>query len=275
MATLRAFGAAALKEWRVIRRYPTLIIGMAFWPIILPAVYVLQGQAFHGGDPRALEAFAARTGTTELAGFVFVGWAMFMWLSLVLWGPGTSLRQEQVRGSLEAVFATPASRLVLIFGPSTAYLLLALWQFVVMGLALRLGFGVELELAALARAFLVAALTVPAMYGIGSFFATWVLRHGEVSGLVQVVRGVFTVFCGVTYPILMLPEWAQRIALALPPTYFVADVRLVLLAGADMARVLPGVATLVVLGVASCALAVLAFRYMEREARRAGMLARY
>ncbi len=81
LGDLRAFGAAARKELRITRRYPTLVFGMFFWPILLPAVYVVQAQAFSGnGDPRALAAFAERSGTTQVAGFVFIGWAMYMWL---------------------------------------------------------------------------------------------------------------------------------------------------------------------------------------------------
>jgi len=50
---LRAFGAAARKEWRLLRRYPTLFLGFLFWPIILPLSYVLQGQAYAGGSAAA------------------------------------------------------------------------------------------------------------------------------------------------------------------------------------------------------------------------------
>src|SRR5207244_10892183 len=108
-----AFVAAARQDLRMWRRYPLFILGLLFWPIVLPATWVLMGQAYSGGgDARALAAFAERAGTTEFAGFVFVGYAMYMWLSNLLWGPGTALRQEQIRGSLEAVFLTPTSRLV-------------------------------------------------------------------------------------------------------------------------------------------------------------------
>src|SRR5437773_9553123 len=108
-ADARAFGAAVLREWRATRRYPMTFVGSVFWPILLPSVFVLIGRVYSGNDPRAIAAFAERSGTTQIAGFVFVGFAMYMWLSIFLWGPGTALRQEQLRGSLEAVFLTPAS----------------------------------------------------------------------------------------------------------------------------------------------------------------------
>src|SRR5205823_1611799 len=68
-------------------------------------------------------ALAERAGSSNVAVFVFVGYAMYNWLSSLLWGAGTALRQEQLRGTLEAVFVTPASRLVPLFGPGVGTLL--------------------------------------------------------------------------------------------------------------------------------------------------------
>jgi ABC-2 type transport system permease protein len=275
IADLRAFGAAARKEWRLLRRYPTLFMGFLFWPIILPLSYVLQAQAFAGDNRAAADAFLARTGTLQVAGFLFLGWAAYMWISMILWGPGTTLRTEQVRGSLEAVFMTPASRLVIIFGPAVSQVIWALWMFGVVGLAIWLIFGVPLTALTILRALIVILLAVPALYGLGALFASVVLRFGEVSALVQAVRGIFTVFCGMTFPIVILPEWARAIALALPPTYLIGGLRQVVLAGASLSELLPDLAVLLTGGLVLCALAVVAFRRTERYARRGGTLAQY
>ena len=274
-ADLRAFGAAARKEWRLLRRYPSLFLGFLFWPIVLPLSYVLQGQAYAGGSRAASDAFLARTGTLDVAGFLFLGWAAYMWISMILWGPGTALRTEQVRGSLEAVFMTPASRLVIIFGPAVSQIVWALWMFSVVGLALWLIFGVPFTLLTILRALGVILLAVPALYGLGALFASVVLRFGEVSALVQAVRGVFTVFCGMTFPIIILPEWARAVALSLPPTYLIGDLRQVLLQSASLAELVPDLAMLLSGGLLLCLLAVVAFRRTERYARRGGTLAQY
>ncbi len=272
---LRAFGAAARKEWRLLRRYPSLFIGFLFWPIALPTAYVLQAQGYAGGSAAAATAFASRAGTGDIAGFLFLGWAAYMWISMILWGPGTALRTEQVRGSLEAIFITPASRLVVIFGPAVSQVVWALWMFAVVGVAMWLFFGVELGLAAVLRALAVILIAVPALYGLGALFAAVVLRFGEVHALVQSVRGVFTVFCGMTFPIIILPEWARAVAMALPPTYLIGDLRRVLLTGTSLVDVLPDMAILFSIGVGICLLAIVAFRSTERHARRGGSLAQY
>jgi len=274
-ADLRAFGAATRKEWRIMRRYPGTLLSFIFWPIALPLAFVFQAEAFAGGRSDTMGAFATRTGTEQVAGFLFVGWATYMWLSLILWGPGTALRTEQIRGSLEAIFLTPASRLVVLFGPAVSQLIWAVWIFIVVGLALWIGFGITVGPAEALRALSVILVGVPALYAIGALFASVVLRFGEVHSLVQGVRGLFTALCGMSFPIVVLPDWAQTVALTLPPTYLIADLRAVLLAGAGLGRIAGDLLVLAAMGVALALLAAWAFGVTERHARRGGRLAQY
>lgn len=275
LADLRALGAAGLKEWRLLRRYPSMFIGFLFWPIALPLSYVLQAQGFGGSSAAARDAFAQRAGTADVAGFLFLGWAAYMWISMILWGPGTALRTDQIRGTLEAVFMTPASRLVIIFGPVVSQVVWAVWMFAIVGGVLVVFFGAPIGPLEALRALAVILVAVPALYGLGALFAAVVLRFGEVQAMVQGVRGVFTVLCGMSFPIIMLPEWARAVALALPPTYLIADLRHVLLTGAGLVELLPDLAILFAIGALLCVAAVIAFRRTERHARRGGSLAQY
>jgi ABC-2 type transport system permease protein len=274
-ADLRAFGAASRKEWRILRRYKGTFLSFVFWPVALPLAFVFQAQAFSGGREDTTAAFAERAGTNEVAGFLFIGWAAYMWLSLILWGPGTSLRTEQVRGSLEAIFLTPASRLVVLFGPAVSQLVWAAWILVVVGIALRIGFGVVIGPAEALRALAIIIVGIPALYAIGAVFASVVLRFGDVHALVQGVRGLFTVLCGMSFPIVVLPDLAQRVAMTLPPTYLIADLRSVLLAGADIGRVAGDLVILAAMGLVLSLVAAVAFRRTEQYARRGGRLAQY
>ena len=272
---VRAFFAAARKELRQQRRYPTLFLGLLFWPVMLPASWVLMGHAYSGGDPQALAAFAERAGSANVAGFVFVGYAMYMWLSSLLWGAGTSLRQEQLRGSLEAVFVTPASRLVPLFGPGVGTLVPMALTFAIMFLALWIFFGVVPTVIALVQTAVIVALGVPALYAIGALFAASVLRFGEVGPIVQLIRGVFVLACGITFPIAMLPLWAQVGAWLMPPTYIVDDIRRVLLRGAGLSDVAGDIVTVFAIGAVTAVIAVVVFRWLENSARRTGMLGRF
>ena len=108
-ADLRAFVAAVRKELRTVRRYPAVDgpdLGRPAAGVVRahgPSILRLR-SAF---DRRVRGAIWHRRGR----GLRVRGFAMYMWLSTILWGPGTALA-EQMRGSLEAVFLTPTSRLV-------------------------------------------------------------------------------------------------------------------------------------------------------------------
>lgn len=274
-ADVRAFGAAGRKEWRLLRRYPSMFLGFLFWPIVLPLAYVLQARGYAGDSQAALDAFAARTGTVQVAAFLFLGWATYMWISMILWGPGTALRTEQIRGSLEALFLTPASRLVILFGPLVSQVIWALWMFTIVGGVLVVFFGVPIGPVEALRALGVILIAVPALYGLGALFAAVVLRFGEVHAMVQGVRGLFTVFCGMSFPIVILPDWAHRVALTLPPTYLIGDLRTALIGSSSIIGVLPDLVILLGLGIVISAAAVVVFRRTERHARRGGSLAQY
>jgi ABC-2 type transport system permease protein len=151
----------------------------------------------------------------------------------------------------------------------------AIWIFLVVGVALWIGFGVTVTPLEALRALAVIGVGVPALYAIGALFATVVLRFGDASAMVQAVRGVFTAMCGMSFPIVVLPDWAQTVALTLPPTYLIGDLRSVLLTGAGIGQIIGDLAILAGMGVLLSVLAVVAFRRTERYARRGGRLAQY
>jgi len=177
--------------------------------------------------------------------------------------------------SLEAVFVTPASRLVPLFGPGVTTLIPMAATFVVMGVALWLLFGVFPPPSAVLQAAVVVALGVPALYAIGTLFAASVLRFGEVAPIVQLIRGMFVLACGITFPVAMLPGWAQVWAWLMPPTYIVEDLRRVLLQGAGLAEVAPHIAIVLTIAMLTALVAIAVFRFLETSARRSGMLGRF
>src|SRR5207244_1424510 len=138
-----------------------------------PALYPLS---LHDALPISIQAFAQRAGTSEVTGFVFVGYAMYMWLSAMLWGPGSALRTEQLRGSLEAIFLTPTSRLVPLFAPPVAALPAIILDFAVIFPAMWLLFGVVLPVDAMLRAVAGDLIFVVALTVIVAVLASVVFR---------------------------------------------------------------------------------------------------
>lgn len=271
---LRAWWAGVVAMTRILYRYPAQVASLMIWPVILPLAYVLQARAFAGGSASSA-VFAQRAGTASIVGFLFVGFAVYMWISNVLWGPGTHLRQMQQLGVMEALYLTPANRAALLYASSGGFLAFALLMMLVVGVSLRFAFGVVITPAETLRALAVVVISVFPMYGLGAVFSVLVLIFKEPNGMVQFLRGLFQVLCGMTFPIVVLPAWARSVALALPPTHILSAVRAVLLTGSGLAQVSGDLIALAVAGVVLCALGVWSYLQAEAYARRTGGLAQY
>jgi ABC-2 type transport system permease protein len=270
-----AFGAAARKEWLVLWRYPVNIVVTLATAVLLPAAYVAQANGFAGHSQQAIDAFANRAGTLQLAGFIYLGWAVFLWISMMLWGPGMTLREQQMQGSLEAAFLTPVSRFTLLFGPATAHLVPALMVFGVVGLMLRFVFGVPIGWGNLLGGLLVVAASVPMLFALGAIFAVSVLRFQDAQGISAAVQGLVTVLCGITYPVAVLPGWIQPVSEALPPTQVLTALRTAVLQPSGFDGTLRRAAVLLAAGAVIGVAAILILGRAVRGAQQTGRLGQF
>src|SRR5260370_40355390 len=113
---LRALGSVFWREWTIFTRYPSFIITFVIWPVILPAGYILSARALAGPDSSVLALFAKASGTSDYVGYIAIGTIVWMWQNMSLWSIGFALREEQMRGTLESNWLTPARRLWFLFG---------------------------------------------------------------------------------------------------------------------------------------------------------------
>src|SRR5512147_1636357 len=117
-AELRALRAVVRREWTIFRRYPSWIIALFIWPIIFPMAYILSSQALAGPDSGGLRIFQQNAGTADVVGYIAIGTIIWMWQNVVLWNVGFSLREEQMRGTLESNWLSPSWRFSLLLGNS-------------------------------------------------------------------------------------------------------------------------------------------------------------
>jgi ABC-2 type transport system permease protein len=272
---LAALLAVARKEWIIFRRYPSWIAAFFIWPILFPIGYIFTAKALSGPDGSSLPIFQALAGTSDYISFLVIGSTMFMWLNITLWDVGFHLRNEQMRGTLESNWLCPVWRVSILLGSSLTKFAVALFFLVVTVAEFWLVFGVRVVGGNLALLVLVVLLTVPSIYGIGMAFGSLVIRFKEAEAMVFLVRGIFMIFCGITYPLQVLPGWMNAVAAWLPLTYTIQDIRAVVLAGATFGDILPDLQILALFAVVLPALGYVAFHFTERRARQLGGLGQY
>lgn len=274
LSDLRAFWAIVWREWTIFKRYPSWIIALLIWPLIFPMMYILTARALSGMDGSGLAVFTQTTGASNFIGYIVVGTTVWMWQNIVLWDVGFSLRNEQMRGTLESNWLSPTWRFSYLLGHTGPQLITMTMFILITAIEFGLFFGVRLN-GSPWLAMLVMLTSIPAIYGLGFAFASIVITAKEAHTFVFLVRGLVMIFCGITFPVSLLPGWMQSVATWMPQTYMIHGMRAAAFANASLAELWPDLQALLLFGAFWLTLGYLLFHWMERRARRTGAIGQY
>jgi len=257
--SLTRIGAVALRHWYLISRSPPRIVELCYWPVLqmtlwgfIQSFLVTQSNFFAGA-----------------AGLLIA--AVLLWEMLFRSQISFSLSffEEVYARNLGHLLATPlrvteyvialmcvsATRTLIGVVPAT-FLAILFFGFSIYSLGL----------------VLVAFFFSLVMFGwsIGLFVAGLVLRYGlGAEGFAWAILFGLLPFCGVYYPVTVLPSWMQGLSAVLPPSYIFEGMRQVVLQGEVRLDLLlmAGVMNLVWIGVG-----VMLFLTFYRAARERGTL---
>ena len=261
------------KQVRHLTRYPGEFAFVFIIPYFLTGMVVAMGYSVGGSN--ANSNFAAQTGST-LNPFVWliIGTGVWMVSWIVLEGIGTSLRDEQIKGTLEQNFLAPINRFLLLVGTALAQIVITTLLFlgvIVLTVLLLAPSGAL----GLLGAFLVLMLGLIPLFGIGFAFAALVIRFKEPYAFTQAVNVLFAVVTGTLYNVTVLPFWVQVVAQGIPQTIVVHDMRLSI---QSLDLLIGAYGTIVVLLAMAVIYPVLGysfFKQFERKAKISGDLSKY
>ena len=238
----------------------------AFILVLMYLVFTIIGQT---SDP---DAFS----------YMYVGNSFFIFVASALLGTFEVIQSDREwYQTIRHVYISPISYYVYILGRAASKLMVASFAVLV-----TLAFGIlflkvrvhlSLEDVPMFLASFVLGVAVLLAIGIclgGVSFLT--AKH--VHGLAEGIPGLFYVFCGVLFPLSVLPAWAQSVGQAIPLTYWFDITRRVLVPIGDIDTTLTGYDDLTILllllasSLAFFALSVLLFKAGEYFARKAGKI---
>jgi ABC-2 type transport system permease protein len=274
LSELRALFAIARREWLIFKRYPSWIVAILVWPVIFPAMYIFGARALAGPDGSGLAVFMQTAGTDNFLGYIIVGTTVWMWQNIVLWDVGFALRQEQWRGTLESNWVSPTFRFSFLIGSSLTQMISVMLFILVSYLEFTLFFGVRFA-GSPALALLVMLIAIPSIYGLGFAFASLIIAAKEAQNFVFLVRGIVMIFCGITFPVAVLPGWMQEVAKWLPQTHIMNAMRTAMLTEAGISGLRSELITLALFGIFWLTVGYLLFLWMDRRARRTGVIGQY
>lgn len=274
LSDIRALFAVIRREWTIFMRYPSWIIALFIWPLIFPMMYILTARALSGPDGSGLQVFLKTTGANEYIGYIIVGTTVWMWQNIVLWDVGFALRNEQMRGTLESNWLSPTWRFAYLLG-HTGPQIVSMAMFVgITALEFGLFFGVRLHGSAWMIMLMMLA-AIPAIYGLGFAFASLVITMKEANAFVFLIRGLVMIFCGITFPVSLLPDWMQSVSRFLPQTYLIHGMRAAAFSNAGIAELTADLVPLLLFGAFWLTVGYITFIWMERRARQTGAIGQY
>lgn len=272
-AEWRAAQALARKELRIARRYPLNLANEVLQPIyqfLLPSL--LLGATFLvGGRAIGLEA---STGTSDLAGYLFLGMVVGGLTGTAFWEIGFGFKREMDAGTLEPAWLTPTRPETMVIGRAlgglavggSASVVLIAIGWVVFGAS----FSADSWLAV--PALVVAAL---GMVGIGYLVSAAVLLMREPNFFIDATNFGFAMLSGVAFPVLVLPDLVRWIAYLLPTTYALDILRVHALGTRPIAPEPIAWLALVGTSLLACAVGVAVFRRTEHRMRVQGTLGQH
>lgn len=238
--------------------------------IVQMVTFALVGQIVDSGS---LPEFDGQP--TEYLEFVAVGIAITAFLQVGLGRVVTTIRGEQLMGTLEALLLTPTSTLVLQLGVvayDLIYVPLRTAAFILLAVGL---FGVEVDLLGLGPVLALLLLFIPFVWGLGVASAAAVLAFRRGSAVTGFAVIGLSLTSGAYFPLDVLPGWAQRLADLNPLTITLEAAREALLGSAGWADVIGDALVLAPLAVVSLLVGFGAFHGALVYERRRGSLGLY
>jgi len=220
----RSFKHSVWLGWKVDANWTDPLL-FAIYSVIRPIagmlivifLFLVGSQVGENTDPRYLT-------------YVFVGNTFFILVAQIMLSMGWVIHDDREHYEvLKYVYISPVSLYVYLLGRACSSALMAL-----ISVAISLLFGVavlrmpidflSVNYAALGLSLMIGLVAISSFGMILASVALLTARHS--GGMVgEAVAGIFYLFCGVLFPVSVLPPWAQTLSRVLPLTYWMSAVR--------------------------------------------------
>lgn len=258
------------RNWHLTRRYWGWEVVWFFYSLTtaLSVIFIAQGA-------EALTGAAPGFDVQYLTMYLVIGTLVWHYLSNIFMLTSEVIAWERWEGTIEYTLMAPVKRWVHLVGQTAYSLIYSLLTALIIGGMTALFFQLDLSRANLAGAGLVILAGSLSLISIGIVASILPLLYPERGAqMTSVVQASFLLISGVYYPITVLPEWMQSIAVFSPITYVLDGVRAAVLDGKPASELMAFIIPLMVLGAVLLPVGIRAFKMAEDYAKRSGKLKR-
>ena len=272
MGTMRAelVGAGGVVERNayLTKRYIWWDVAWFVWTVAntLTIVFIAKGIEASGGELNVNETMT----------FLLIGAVVWAYLGILFEFLMETVAWERWEGTIEYTFMAPLSRAMHLAGQGVFAIMYglvrAIFLFVVCAFVF---FDLSIPDAQYFAAFVVLVVASISFIGIGMMMSVLPLISPEKgTQLGFVAQGTLLVVSGVYYPVDVLPQWMQWIAVISPATYALDGIREAILEGQGLTAMWDEIWPLLVIGAVSIPLGLWIFSRGERYAKKHGKLKR-
>ncbi len=258
------------RNWHLTKRYWGWEVVWFFYALTsgLSVVFIAQGA-------EALTGSAVGFDVQYLTMYLIIGTLVWRYLSAIFILTSEVIAWERWEGTIEYTLMAPVRRWVHLVGQTAYSLTYGMISTLIIGIAMALFFELDLSNANMLGAGAVILGGSLSLVGIGILASILPLLYPERGAqMTNVVEASFLLISGVYYPISVLPEWMQAVAVLSPVTYVLDGTRAALLDGAALSELWQYILPLLALGCVTLPLGLFAFRLAENYAKRSGKLKR-
>lgn len=266
---LQSYGFMA-RNWHLTKRYWGWEVVWFFYSLTsgLSVVFIAQGA-------EALTGQAPGFDVQYLTMYLIIGTLVWRYLSNIFMLTSEVIAWERWEGTIEYTLMAPVQRWVHLVGQTGYSLIYSLITTLAIGIAMALFFELDLSNANLPGAGAVILAGSLSLIAIGIVASILPLLYPERGAqMTSVVEASFLLISGVYYPITVLPEWMQAIAVISPVTFVLDGTRAAVLEGAGIAELWQYIVPLLILGLLALPIGLRLFRAAENYAKRTGRLKR-
>ena len=273
----QSFWAMARKELIILSRYPVEFVASFGQVFLIVAIFTLGGLMF--SDFRDSTSNSTVSGNFSTSGVVVYGFVLFMFLSDTLWTIGYNIRHEQVQGTLEQLYLSPANKFLNLIARVTNTLLWTGLLSLAAAMLMSAMIG-ELPFKNPLLGFYLLVMSLSGTFGIGFAFAALTIRIKEAAQTAaNFLQFIFLILCANFFPFSALPPFLRFFSRLLPNAYCVDAFRSALMGFPpgypELAPFEIEMLIVSAFGILMPMLGYRLYRAAERYARQAGTLSAY
>lgn len=191
--------------------------------------------------------------------FVAPGIMAMIVMTAVLTGLAASISREKEQGTLDGILISPINRLSIVLGKALSQSIRGLVQGAMVILLAIVLFGVTIH-GNLALVALLLLLGIFSFVGLGILVSAIATEQETASQLLMMFQFPMLFLSGVFFPILMMPNFMQKIAYVIPLTYAISAIRKVMVLGAGFSAVKTEMLILLIFGAITLSISVPVFK---------------